>query len=86
MVIHAKTAVIDGAWSTVGSSNLDWRSVVYNDESEALVLSPEFGRQMEAMFQDDVRDSVRIDRDAWQRRPLEVRMKEWMARVWEYWL
>jgi cardiolipin synthase len=85
-LLHAKTIVIDGVWSTVGSSNLDWRSFLHNAELNAVILGRDFGQQMEAMFQDDLRGSIRIDLDTWQRRPLDVRMKEWMGRAWEYWL
>lgn len=85
-LLHAKSIVIDGVWSTVGSSNLDWRSFLHNEELNAVILGWDFGRQMETMFERDLRESVRIEREAWERRPLEVRMKEWMARVWEYWL
>jgi cardiolipin synthase len=85
-LLHSKTAVIDGVWSTVGSSNMDWRSFLHNKELNVVVLGWDFGREMEAMFDADVAKSVRIDADAWARRPLEVRMKEWAARVWEYWL
>ena len=49
-VLHAKTAVIDGAWSAVGSSNLDWRSTIWNNEIDAIILGEEFGGQMEAVF------------------------------------
>jgi hypothetical protein len=38
------------------------------------------------MFEADLRDSVKVDREAWGRRPLDARMKELAARVWEYWL
>ena len=85
-LLHAKTIVVDGVWSTVGSSNLDWRSFLHNGELNAVVLGWDFGRQMEAMFQDDLRGSARIDREAWARRPLDVRMKEVVGRMWEYWL
>jgi cardiolipin synthase len=85
-LLHAKTIVIDGVWSTVGSSNLDWRSFLHNAELNAVILGRDFGQQMEAMFQDDLRGSIRIDLDTWQRRALDVRMKEWMGRAWEYWL
>ena len=44
------------------------------------------GKQMEATFERDRAESVRIEREAWERRPMSVRMKEWAARVWEYWL
>ena len=85
-LLHSKTIVIDGVWSTVGSSNMDWRSFLHNKELNLVVLGREFGRQMEAMFELDRKQSVRIEAEAWSRRPLDVRMKEWAARVWEYWL
>ena len=85
-LLHAKTVVIDGVWSTVGSSNMDWRSYLHNEELNAVILGWDFGRQLEAMFQSDLRESVRIEREAWGQRPVDVRMKELMARMWEYWL
>jgi cardiolipin synthase len=85
-LLHAKTIVIDGVWSTVGSSNLDWRSFLHNAELNAVILGGDFGKQMEAMFERDLRGSVRITRETWNRRPVEVRMKEFAARFWEYWL
>ncbi len=42
-VLHAKTAVIDGAWTAIGSSNLDWRSTVWNNEIDAILLGTDFG-------------------------------------------
>ena len=85
-LLHSKTIVIDGVWSTVGSSNMDWRSFLHNKELNLVVLGREFGRQMEAMFELDRKRSVRIEAEAWSRRSLDVRMKEWAARVWGYWL
>lgn len=85
-LLHAKTAVIDGVWSTVGSSNMDWRSYLHNQEVNAIILGAEFGTQMEQMFAADVKASRAITREAWERRPLTDRFKEWTARMWEYWL
>jgi cardiolipin synthase len=85
-LLHAKTIVVDGVWSTVGSSNFDWRSFLHNEELNAVILGWDFGRQMEAMFEDDLRGSVRIEQEQWARRPMNVRMKEWVGRMWEYWL
>ncbi len=85
-LLHAKTAVIDGVWSTVGSSNLDWRSFMHNYELDAVVLGPEFGAKMEAAFNEDLAKSDRIDLVAWNRRSLASRIREWWARIWEYWL
>ena len=85
-LLHAKTAVIDGVWSTVGSSNLDWRSFLDNDEIDAVVLGQGFARQMEAMFASDLKASQLIDLPGWQRRALQFRIKEWLAQVWRRWL
>lgn len=85
-VMHSKTAVIDGVWSTVGSTNLDWRSFLHNDELNAEVLGREFGKEMEAMFANDLADSTAIDLKTWERRSFMLRVQEWMARLIEYWL
>ena len=81
-LLHSKTAVIDGVWSTVGSTNLDWRSFLDNDEVNAVVLGREFAQQMQAMFAKDLAASEAIELKSWERRPLPLRFKEWMARVW----
>jgi cardiolipin synthase len=82
-LLHSKTAVIDGVWSTVGSTNLDWRSFLDNDEINAVILGREFGQKMNDMFAADLAASRGIDPERWERRPLSLRVKEWMARVWE---
>jgi cardiolipin synthase A/B len=81
-LLHSKTAVIDGVWSTVGSTNLDWRSFLDNDEINAVILGREFGQKMLAMFAEDLEGSEAIDLERWNQRPLSFRFKEWMARVW----
>ncbi|MDI1244477.1 MAG: phospholipase D-like domain-containing protein [Rhodoferax sp.] len=81
-LLHAKTAVIDGVWSTVGSTNLDWRSFLDNDEVNAVVLGREFALQMQAMHQQDLDASQRIEPQAWAHRPLQFKLKEWLAQHW----
>ncbi|WP_088156756.1 phospholipase D-like domain-containing protein [Achromobacter xylosoxidans] len=85
-LLHAKTAVVDGAWSTVGSSNLDWRSFALNYEINAVVLGPEFAAEMESLFQRDVADSVRITPEAWRARGVGDRSMEFFSRMFERWL
>jgi cardiolipin synthase len=85
-LLHAKTALVDGVWSTIGSSNLDWRSFMHNDEINAVVLSPEFGKQMNTMFEKDLAESDEITLAAWRDRSLVMRVKEQAARLWIYWL
>ena len=81
-VLHSKTAMVDGVWSTVGSTNLDWRSLVYNDELNAVIVGPEFARQMGAIFARDLANSEEITPQKWRERPLRDRVKEVAARAW----
>lgn len=81
-LLHAKTAVIDGVWATVGSTNLDWRSLSTNAEINAVVLGPDFGAQMERLFQEDVAKSQEITRQRWAERSLADRLREAYARAW----
>lgn len=85
-VLHAKTAVIDRLWSTVGSTNIDMRSFLHNYEMNAVVLDPEFGLALESAFDEDLRYSIEITSAQWTQRPLSDRLKEWAARRLEYWL
>lgn len=85
-LLHSKAAVIDGVWSTVGSSNLDWRSLAYNDELNAVVLGTDFAAQMKAAFLRDVANSEAITHEDWQRRPFTERMKEAGASLLSRWL
>jgi cardiolipin synthase len=85
-LLHSKTAVIDGVWSCVGSTNLDWRSFLDNDEVNAVILGREFAGQMQAMFNQDIAESERIDAAAWARRPILLRLKEWGASLIQRWL
>jgi cardiolipin synthase len=85
-VMHAKTACIDGVWSTIGSTNLDWRSFLHNDEINAVILGRGFAAQMEAMFAQDLTESEAITLDRWKHRSLMLRLKERMARIGAYWL
>jgi cardiolipin synthase len=85
-VLHAKTAVIDGAWSTIGSANIDRRSFLHNYELNVVVLDPAFGRDMESAFNEDLRDSRQVTLEQWKHRPWMDRLREWAARLGEYWI
>jgi cardiolipin synthase len=85
-VLHAKTAVIDGYWSTVGSTNLDMRSFLHNSEVNLIALDQEFGSVMENAFNEDLKNSIEVTPEKWVERPMSDRMREWFARQFEYWL
>lgn len=85
-VMHAKTAVIDGIWSTVGSTNMDYLSFLSNDEVNAVVLDREFADEMEKTFARDLAESNPIRRDAWRKRPLRDKLGQWFAHLFFRWL
>lgn len=76
-VLHAKSYVFDGCWSIVGSANLDFQSLRWNDEGNVGILDEGFGKKMTDLFEDDVKHSVEIKESEWLKRPLSERIKEW---------
>jgi cardiolipin synthase len=78
-LLHAKTAVIDGVWSTVGSTNMDYWSFLNDDEVNAVILSHEFAIEMEKMFAKDLQESDEIKWQEWKKRPLFSKIREWFA-------
>ncbi len=85
-LLHAKTAVIDDVWSTVGSSNMDFWSLLNNDELNAIVLDRGFAAEMEKMFAMDLAQSDQIQWEAWKRRSMVSRIKECVAHLFARWL
>jgi cardiolipin synthase len=85
-VLHAKTAVIDSAWSTIGSANIDSRSFMHNYELNVVVIDPAFGRDMESAFNEDMRDSKQVTQEQWHQRSMSDRFMEWLGRMAEYWI
>ena len=80
-MMHAKTMVVDGYWSTIGSSNFDDRSFRLNDEVNVNVYDDEIARQMEAMFFHDLAQSNEITLRYWFHRPRLARLKEKLADI-----
>ncbi len=85
-LLHAKTAVIDEIWSTVGSTNMDYWSLLSDDEVNTVVLSHEFAGEMEKMFAGDLAESNQIQWEEWKERPLLPRLREWIAHLFSRWL
>ena len=86
VILHAKTALVDGVWATVGSTNLDWRSFLHNRELDAVILGAGFGADLERMFEGDLAKSDEITLADWERRPLRQRLLEAFSDLWAYWL
>ncbi len=75
-IMHAKTMVVDGYWSTVGSSNLDYLLFLHTHEVNAVILGAEFAAELEDVFLADLENSVEIVAEDWKRRSLWQRTKE----------
>jgi len=75
-ILHAKVLLIDSCWATVGSANFDLRSFHRNYEVNVVIDSPEFGRQIEEMFTEDLSQSRRISLQEHEKRP-------WIEKVLE---
>lgn len=85
-LLHAKSVVIDGTLAIVGSANLDLRSFIHNDEVNAIIVSRDFGKRMEEIFERDVEASRPLDMDTWQQRPVWERFREFSSKLLWYWL
>jgi cardiolipin synthase len=83
--LHAKTFVVDGVWSTVGSMNFDNRSLALNDESNLMVLDRAVGEQMDRTFLEDLRHAREITIESFRARPWFQRFGErgatWLTRL-----
>jgi cardiolipin synthase A/B len=77
--LHAKTFVVDGAWSTIGSINFDNRSMALNDEGTLMVLDREVGGQMDRIFLADLQHAEDITAAAFAQRSWLNRLAEWSA-------
>lgn len=75
-VLHAKTAVIDSYWSTIGTHNFDHRSWRNNLEVNVAVEDATVGKAMEAQFLRDLEHSQSVDLTTWRYRPLYLRVLE----------
>lgn len=69
VVLHSKCMVVDGNTTLIGSTNIDYRSIEYNLESSVIIRNPIFGRQMQALFDNDVRYARKINLAEWRKRP-----------------
>ncbi len=77
--LHAKVAVVDRHWATVGSSNIDPFSLLLAREANIVVDDAKFARDLRQRLQQAIGQSVALDPADWQRRPWPQRMMSWLA-------
>lgn len=80
-VLHAKVAVVDSAWSMVGSYNLDWFSLLRNREAVINILDEPFGQELSRVLEADLEVSERLTLETWRDRPL---WRRWVAEPTAY--
>ena len=84
-VLHAKTAVIDGAVATVGTANLDYRSLFVNYELNLFSANRALCAALERQFLADLTEAMEVTAPSWSKRPWSGMVAEtvgWMARRW----
>jgi cardiolipin synthase len=84
VMLHAKTAVVDGAISMVGSSNLDPLSLRRNYELNVLIADGKVGADMRALFATDILHANNVLLEEWKKRPLRFKIAEWLAGFFEW--
>jgi len=84
--LHSKSIVVDGIWSSIGSTNFDWRSFVHNHEISVCVIDEGFARKMDAAFAADLAESREVTLAEWKKRGLGQRLKELFWLPLQYWL
>jgi cardiolipin synthase A/B len=82
-MMHAKTFVVDGLWSSVGSLNFDNRSLVFNNESNIAALDETVGANLDSLFMSDLRHSKEIKLPEFEQRSWAEKMLEWGANAFQ---
>jgi cardiolipin synthase len=75
-MVHAKTATIDGRWSTVGTANIDRLSMTGNYEVNVEFIDPSMAAQMERIFRTDLSNSLELTLQEWRRRGMHRKFTE----------
>jgi cardiolipin synthase A/B len=82
-MIHAKTMMIDGLWSVVGSTNFDNRSFGLNDEINLAARDTKLAARLAEDFATDLADSHEVTYEEWQHRSIFERAHELLGQVLE---
>jgi cardiolipin synthase len=85
-MLHAKTIVIDDDWCAIGSSNMDWRSLLHNAEANIIALDHRLAGELAQHFERDADSCKRITADAWSRRPWTGRLCERLVQPFHFML
>jgi len=79
--LHSKLIVIDDIVSTVGSTNMDFRSFEHNFEVNAIMYDRDSAIHLKNIFLNDMKGSMILSKKAWEKRSLKERMAESAVRI-----
>ena len=80
-MLHSKTLIIDNDFSSVGSTNFDFRSFEHNFEGNVLIYSKEVNGQLRTLFVNDLKNCSRINASEWKRRSFIEKALESIVRL-----
>lgn len=80
-MLHSKVVIVDDEFSTIGSTNFDFRSFEHNFESNILIYSPDINRDLRRIFFEDLKSSVRVTPTTWRKRPFLNKCYESVLRL-----
>ena len=82
--VHAKTLVVDGKLSMIGSANMDYRSFLLNYEVNAIIYDEPFAEKMRTVFFEDLKNARKVDAESWSNRSTLTKLTERLARLFSH--
>jgi cardiolipin synthase len=82
-LLHHKTMVVDGIWSTIGTTNFDSRSFAHNEENNVCVYDPRLAKQLTTIFDSDAQRCTKVELEAWRRRGVFQKSQELVAALFQ---
>jgi cardiolipin synthase A/B len=79
--IHSKYIIVDEIFSSIGTSNLDFRSLETNFEVNAFIYDEKFTSQLEKIFMEDIKNSRQIKLSSWVKRKWHYKLRESLAHI-----
>ena len=83
-MVHAKTATVDGRWSTIGTANIDRLSLTGNYEINAEIFDEGVARHLEGVFAADLTNARELTEEEWRRRPVAAKFSEILLAPWRH--
>jgi cardiolipin synthase A/B len=82
-MLHQKTMVVDGVWSTVGTTNFDSRSFAHNEENNVCVCDAQLAKKLSAIFVEDISGCDVVTAKRWRQRPMLDKVIQGVASIFQ---